>query len=76
MQAERSRNLGQDWSTHRNGLRVVEVTREVHEDVRDELRDVVGERVDEGAEADHARVPLAHPLGRLRLVLTRVLGLL
>ena len=62
--------------THRYRLRVVEVSREVHEDVRDELGDVVGERVDEGAEPDHARVAAAHALGRLGLVAVGVLGLL
>ena len=45
----------------------MEVSREVHEDIRDELRDVVGERVDEGAEADHAGVSLAHALSQLGL---------
>ena len=62
--------------THRYRLRVVEVTREVHEDVGDELRDVVGKRVDEGAEPDHAGVSPAHALSRLGLVLRRVLRLL
>ena len=53
--------------THRYRLWVVEVAREVHEDVGDELRDVVGKRVDEGAEADHAGVSLAHALSQLGL---------
>ena len=39
------------------GLRVVEVSTERHQDVGYEERHVVGERLDAGAQAEHAGVP-------------------
>lgn len=50
------------WKAHRNGLRVVEMLREDHEDLGHELGHVVREGRDVGAETQHADVALEDDL--------------
>ena len=50
--------VGAAGGTHLDGRRVVDVVAQDHQRLRQVLRHVVGRGVDEGAEAEYARVPL------------------